>query len=123
MSISISAQSTAAMSHIMSGATTSMPPQQKMSSLYSHIDTGGSGSITHSQFNQAFQTMSPPAAFKSAGANTVWNALDPNGTGQVSQKEFVNGMKDLMVQLRQSTGTSGAAQTSATATQGLNVLG
>lgn len=108
------------MPQAVSGASMSMPPQQKMSSLYSQIDTDSSGSITQSQFNQAFQTMNPPAAFQSAGADAVWNALDPNGTGSVSQQDFVSGMKDQMVQLRQGTDSApAAAQTSATATQSL----
>jgi Ca2+-binding EF-hand superfamily protein len=100
-----------------------MPPQQKMTSLYNQIDTSGSGSISQSQFNQAFQKLNPPAAFKSAGATAVWNALDPSGSGQVSQQNFVNGMKNLMVSLRQGSGAaSDAAQTSAASTQALNSI-
>ena len=108
---------------MVSGASMSMPPQQKMSNLYSQIDTTGAGSVSQSQFNQAFQTMNPPAAFKAAGSTAVWNALDPSGTGQVSQQNFVNGMKNLMVQLRQESSTSGAAQTLASNTRALDVLG
>lgn len=96
----------------MSRAGASAPTHQKMSTLYGNIDTGGS--ITQSQFNQAFQTLDPPAPFEAAGAGAVWNALDPNGTGQVSRQDFINGMKNLMVQLRQGgKSASGAAQTSA----------
>jgi hypothetical protein len=123
MSISISGMGNTGMSSMVSGASMSMPPQQKMSNLYSQIDTTGAGSINQSQFNQAFQTMNPPAAFKAAGSTAVWNALDPSGTGQVSRQNFVNGMKNLMVQLRQDSGTSGAAQTLASNTQALDTLG
>ena len=123
MSISISGMGSTGMSSMVSGASMSMPPQQKMSNLYSQIDTNGAGSITQSQFNQAFQTMNPPAAFKNAGSTAVWNALDPSGSGQVSQQNFVNGMKKLMVQLRQDSSTSGATQTLASNTQALNALG
>jgi hypothetical protein len=123
MNISILGMGSTGMSSMVSGASMRMPPQQKMSNLYGQIDTSGAGSITQSQFNQAFQTMNPPTAFKAAGSTAVWNALDPGGSGQVSQQNFVNGMKNLMVQLRQDSSTSGAAQTLAANTEALDILG
>ncbi|MDE1902099.1 MAG: EF-hand domain-containing protein [Alphaproteobacteria bacterium] len=100
MSISISGIGSSSMPSMVSGASPYMAsPQQKMSGLYNKIDASGSGSITQSQFNTAFQTLNPPTAFKNAGASAVWNALDPSGSGQVSQQDFINGMKNLMVQL------------------------
>jgi Ca2+-binding EF-hand superfamily protein len=123
MSITISGLGNAGAYGTVSGASMRMSPQQKMTNLYSQIDTGGSGTITQSQFNHAFQTMNPPAPFKAAGASAVWGALDPSGTGQVSQQNFINGMKDLMVQLRQDNNdVSGPAETSAAGTQALNKL-
>lgn len=121
MSISISGVGGAGMPSAVSGASMRQPPQQKMSNLYNQIDTSGAGAISQSQFNQAFQTQNPSAPFKAAGANAVWNALDPTGTGQVSRQDFVSGMKNMMYQLRQ-TDTSGA-QTSAAGTQAVNSLG
>ncbi len=120
MSMNVTAYGNVGVPSAVSGASWKMPPQQKMTSLYNQIDTSGAGSINQTQFNQAFQTLNPPTAFKNAGAASVWNALDPSGSGQVSQQDFVNGMKNLMVQLRQGNGSSGAAQTSTTATQTLN---
>ena len=110
---------------MMSGASMQAPPQQKMSSLYSQIDTAGAGSITQSQFSQAFQTMNPPAAFQTQGASAVWSKLDPGNTGQVTQQDFVNTMKSLMVQYRQGDagGSITPAQTAANAIQSLNDLG
>ncbi len=105
------------MPNAVSGASARMPPQQKMTNLYNSIDASGAGAISQSQFNQAFQNLNPSASFKAAGASSVWNALDPTGSGQVSQSDFVNGMKNMMYQLRQNSPT--AAQTAATATQGL----
>ncbi len=105
---------------MVSGASPRMPPQQKMSNLFSNIDTSNSGSIDQSQFDQAFQSLNPPAAFKNAGADAIWKKLDPNGTGQVSQADFVSTMKDLMVKLRQEgTSASAGAQTTAAATSSL----
>lgn len=75
-----------------------MSPTQKMSDLFQKIDTGGSGSITKAQFEQAFQNTNPPAGFKAMGADAIFNKLDPNGTGSVSKQDFVNGMKTLMTQ-------------------------
>ena len=123
ISIHISAASISGMVSATSGASMSMPPQQKMSNLFSQIDPSSKGAITQSQFNQAFQTMNPPTVFKAAGSTAVWNKLDPTGTGQVSRQDFVNGMKNLMVQLRQETGASGAAQTSINAAHSLDQLG
>ena len=100
MSVSIAAVGGPANLGIISGASGNMPPNQKMTSLFNSIDTSGSGSINQAQFNQAFQTLNPPAVFKAQGANEIWNSLDPNGTGSVSKQDFVNTMKDLMVQLR-----------------------
>ena len=57
----------------MSGASMRMPPNQKMSNLFNAIDASGSGSISQTQFNQAFSSLNPPAAFKSQGAQAIWN--------------------------------------------------
>jgi Ca2+-binding EF-hand superfamily protein len=85
---------------IMSGASMRMPPQQKMTNLYNMIDTAGTGSISKSQFQTAFQTLNPPAPFKRAGVDAVFAQLDPNNTGSVSKADFIAGMQRLMVSLR-----------------------
>lgn len=117
MSMTVSqagAAQTAQMAQPMTGASGSMsaPPQQKMSDLFAKIDTTQSGSISQSQFSQAFDTMKPPAVFQLAGKSAVWNALDPQGTGQVSKSDLVSTMKSLMVQLR-NPGDTSSAQTTA----------
>ena len=95
--------------HAVSGASSSGPPQQKMSDLFDAIDTSGTGSITQSQFNQAFQTMNPPAVFQQQGASAIFATLDPNGTGSVSQQDFVSGMSKMMASLRaDNSGQSGS---------------
>lgn len=110
---------------VVSGASMRMPPSQKMSQLFDKIDTSGSGTITKAQFEQAFQTMNPPGRFKSMGADAVWNQLDPNGTGSVSKQDFMNGMKNVMEQLRaqhhgsQSAGSAGTSQTLSSALSSL----
>ena len=86
--------------HAMTGASARMPPAQKMSTLFSQIDTGKTGSISQSQFTQAFQTMKPTAGFRAMGANAVFQALGPNASGQVSRQDFVQGMTQLMSQFR-----------------------
>jgi hypothetical protein len=98
--------------HAVSGASTSGPPQQKMSDLFDSIDTSGSGSITHSQFDQAFQSKNPPAVFQQQGADAIFAALDPNGTGSVSKQDFVSGMKQLMVSLRADDAAPAGSSTS-----------
>lgn len=80
-----------------------------MSSLFDSIDTSGSGSITQAQFDQAFQSKNPPAVFQKQGANALFAALDPNGTGSVSKQDFVSGMSKLMASLRaDNAGQSGS---------------
>jgi len=87
----------------MTGASARMPPAQKMASLFSKIDASGAGSITRSQFTQAFQTMKPTAGFRAMGADAVYQALNPGGAGTVSKQNFVQGMTQLMAQFRSSS--------------------
>ena len=123
MSVSISGVGGSASQNMVSGASMQMPPQQKMSNLFNAIDASGAGSISESQFNQAFETLKPPAAFTAAGPSSVWNSLDPKHSGQVSRHDFVNGMKDLMAKLRENNSSvSSAADTSTTGTQDFNNL-
>ncbi len=94
--------STSGPGQIWSGASAGarMPASQKMSSLFDQIDSSGSGSITQSQFDQAFQTLNPPKDFKAQGADATWAQLDPAGTGSVSKQDFVTGMTAMMRQMR-----------------------
>jgi hypothetical protein len=112
----ISGVGAASSTHAVSGASSYGPPQQKMTDLFNSIDTSGTGSITQSQFDQAFQTKNPPAVFQQQGADTIFSTLDPNGTGSVSKQDFVSGMSSLMASLRaDNAGQSGsAAQSSLT---------
>ncbi|MGA2817829.1 MAG: EF-hand domain-containing protein [Xanthobacteraceae bacterium] len=127
MNIGISGIGDSAAVHAMSGASAGMPPQQKMSSLFDKIAGGGSGSITQQQFDQAFQTMDPPAVFQQQGSSAIFSALDPNGTGSVSKQDFVSGMPQLMVSLRAEGGAGSApgptpSQSLATSIQSLNSI-
>lgn len=99
----------------MTGPSPSWPARQKMSALFDKIDTAGSGSITASQFSSAFQTMSPPAGFKAAGAGAVFAKLDPQGTGSVSRNDFVNAMSAMSLAAR----AAGLAAGNATAAPAL----
>jgi Ca2+-binding EF-hand superfamily protein len=85
--------------HAVSGAST-RAPRQKMSNLFDSIDTSGSGSITQSQLEQAFQTKNPSAVFQNQGAGAIFVLLDPNGAGSVSKQDFVSTMSGLMASLR-----------------------
>jgi Ca2+-binding EF-hand superfamily protein len=120
----ISGISTAGGMHAVSGASSSGPPQQKMSSLFDSIDTSGSGSITQSQFDQAFQSKNPPGVFQKQGADAIFAALDPKGTGSVSKQDFVSGMSKLMASLRaDNAGQSSQSQDSLAASlQSLNQI-
>jgi hypothetical protein len=108
--------------HAVSGASSSGPPQQKMSSLFDSIDTSGSGSITQTQFDQAFQTKNPPAVFQQQGAAATFSALDPTGSGSVSKQDFVAGMSKLMASLRADNAGQSGSQSSAASLQALNQI-
>ena len=106
----------------MSGASTGAPPQQKMSSLFDSIDTSGSGSITQSQFDQAFQTQNPPAVFQQQGAAAIFAKLDPSGSGSVSKQDFVSTMSGLMASLRADNSGSSTSQPADSLTASLQAL-
>jgi hypothetical protein len=112
MSMPISGMAGAGGAHAMSGASMRMPPAQKMANVFAQIDTSGSGTISKSQFEQSFQNLKMPQAFKAMGADAIFAKLDPNGTGSVSKQDFVDGMKSLMMQARQERSNATAPSTS-----------
>jgi hypothetical protein len=122
VSMDVSGVSAAGGVHAVSGASSSGPPQQKMSSLFDSIDTSGSGSITQTQFDQAFQTKNPPAVFQQQGAAATFSALDPTGSGSVSKQDFVAGMSKLMASLRADNAGQSGSQSSAASLQALNQI-
>lgn len=83
----------------MTGASAKAPPFQKMANVFSQVTTPGSGVITKEQFATAFSTMNPPQAFQKLGADSIFAALDPQGTGSVTRQNFIKGMTGLMRQL------------------------
>lgn len=111
-----------AMPQAMSGASMRMPPQQKMSNLFQMIDTSGQGFITKQQFDQAFNNMNPPAAFKAIGLDAAFAKLDPSGAGQVSKDDFINGMKSMMTFRHRQHAEAPVTQTLADSTATLNRL-
>jgi hypothetical protein len=106
----------------MSGASQGAPPQQKMSNLFDSIDTSGSGSITQSQFEQAFQSKNPPAVFQKQGADAIFASLDPTGSGSVSKQDFVSTMSGLMASLRADPSAQPTSQPSGTLAASLQSL-
>src|SRR5664279_2558338 len=108
--------------HAVSGASYGAPPQQKMSNLFDSIDTSGAGSITQSQFEQAFQTQNPPAVFQKQGADAIFASLDPTGSGSVSKQDFVSTMSKLMASLRAPDPAQSATQPSDSLSASLQAL-
>ncbi len=107
MTISVSGVAGSWAPQAMSGASMRAPPAQKMTNLFNKIDTSGSGSISKSQFMQAFQTMKPTSGFVAMGASAVYAALDPTQSGSVSKQSFVSGMTNLMAQFRSASASGG----------------
>ncbi len=108
MSAIASIGSAATAVHTMTGASPPMPAQQKMSKLFDKIDTAGNGSISSAQFQQAFRTMKPPAAFRALGSEAVYAKLDPQQTGSVSKTGFVRTMSEMSQSLRAPPATAPA---------------
>ena len=100
MSIAATSLSASSGLQAMSGASYQMPASAKMTSLFDNIDTGGSGSISASQFAQAFQAFSPPKDFQAMGPDAIWSQLDPSNSGSVNKQDFVAGMTAMMRQMR-----------------------
>jgi len=98
----------------MSGASMRTSPAQKMSNVFSQIDTANTGSISKAQFTQAFNSLKPPASFKSMGADAVFSKLDTGNTGTVTKQEFVSGMTQMMSEVRQQKHQAYAQQAAAT---------
>jgi Ca2+-binding EF-hand superfamily protein len=96
----VSAVASASGLHAVSSASYGAPPQQKLSNLFDSNETAGSGAITRSQFDEAFQTKNPPAVFQRQGADAIFAELDPNDTGSVSKQDFVSTITKLAVSLR-----------------------
>lgn len=99
----------ATMPRVMSGASSRMSPNQKMTNLFQQIDANNSGSITPAQFTQAFQNLNPPVAFKNMGHEAILSKLDPNGSNSISKQDFVAGMTKLMEQARNQAANGAAA--------------
>ncbi len=111
MSMAISGAAGSGTAQAMSGASMRMPPAQKMAHVFAKIDTSGSGTISKSQFEQAFQSLKMPASFKAMGADAVFSKLDANSTGSVSKQDFVSSMKSSISQMRQGGSSHGVSQT------------
>jgi Ca2+-binding EF-hand superfamily protein len=93
-----------------------------MSNLFDSIDTSGLGSITQSQFEQAFQTQNPAAVFQKQGADAIFASLDPTGSGSVSKQDFVSTMSGLMASLRADPAAQSGSRPTDTLTASLQAL-
>lgn len=120
--MSISGVGGAGAPQVWSGASPAMSPSQKMANLFDKMDNSGNGSITKNQFEQAFQTMNPPANVKSTGADTIFKLLDPHSSGQVSKTDFITSMTQILEQLNGQMSGSANGSASQTLTSGLNGL-
>ena len=91
----------------LSGASSRMSPSQKFSNAFDQIDTSGSGTITKSQFEQAFSSLKMPASVRNQGADAIFSKLDPSNSGSVSKQDFISGLTDQMKAARSSRGHHG----------------
>ncbi len=64
-------------------------PTQIAQNIFSAIDSDGDGSITQNELEQAVTA----AGGTAAGADALYAKLDPNGTGSVSEQQFINALQ------------------------------
>ena len=76
---------------------------ESLSTLFGQL-TGGSGTLTKNELEQAFTSLGGTTA----QADALYAQLDPNDTGSVSESQFVSGMQQVMTQ-EVSASTTGAA--------------
>jgi hypothetical protein len=57
--------------------------------MFSQTDSNGDGAITQSELEQAVTK----AGGSTAGADALYAKLDPNGTGSVSQQQFIDALQ------------------------------
>jgi Ca2+-binding EF-hand superfamily protein len=68
------------------------PSGQLAQSLFSQIDTSGSGSITKSELEQAVTN----AGGTTAAADALYAKLDPNNTGSVTEQQFAQTLSQIL---------------------------
>jgi hypothetical protein len=107
--------------------TPNIAKAHRFTRMFDSIDTSGSGSITETQFDQAFanvdltsgQTITKvanvtlPKPFGQS-APAVWSQIDPTNTGTLTEQQFVTGMNSLLINIRAQAqqATSAASSTS-----------
>jgi Ca2+-binding EF-hand superfamily protein len=75
-----------------SGGSGGDPLSQLAQSLFSQIDTGGTGSITKTALEQAVTK----AGGTTQAADALYAKLDPNNTGSVSEQQFSQALSQMM---------------------------
>jgi Ca2+-binding EF-hand superfamily protein len=75
-----------------SGGSGGDPLSQLAQSLFSQIDTGGTGSITKTELEQAVTK----AGGTTQAADALYAKLDPNNTGSVSEQQFSQALSQMM---------------------------
>jgi hypothetical protein len=89
----------ASMPKVVSGGSSPVSAQQKISNMFNQIDSTGTGRITKEQFEQAFNKLNLPASVKGMGLEAAFSKLDPSGSGVVSKQDFIKGMESLMAKV------------------------
>ena len=74
-----------------SGGSGADPLSQLAQSLFSQIDTGGTGSITKTELEQAVTK----AGGTTQAADALYAKLDPNNTGSVSEQQFSQALSQI----------------------------
>src|ERR1700743_2442632 len=83
-------------SDLLSGTGGNATPDEVASSIFDSIDSGQTGVITQTEFEQAFASPALPLNAASLGPDAIFSQLDPNGTGRVLRDDFVAGLATLL---------------------------
>ena len=79
------------------GANAPTATQQRLGNLFQQIDMYSTGSISKSQFEQAFNRINLPAPVKELGADAVLSKIAPDNAEIITKKEFVSGLESIMI--------------------------
>jgi Ca2+-binding EF-hand superfamily protein len=90
-------------------SSTSSSSTASLSALFDQL-TGGSGELTQSELEQAFASQGGTTQ----EADALYSQLDPQGTGSVSESQFVSGMQQILAQGPQAPGAAPSTAPNAT---------
>jgi len=122
MTAALSPTSTA-VPYVLDATASGTDLQSQMAAVFDEIDTGSTGLITQTEFENAFSALDLPANVLTAGPDAIFAQLDPNGTGRVLRDDFIAGMGALVEAAQSAAAASNATASSNSTASGAPAAG